>query len=65
MHLDGYPAWLIWLFIHILYLVGFDNRLAVLMRWAWNYVTWNRGARLITGEPPFPLVPGPPADGAD
>jgi NADH dehydrogenase len=64
LHLDGYPAWLIWLFVHILYLVGFDNRLAVLLRWAWNYVTWNRGARLITGEPPFPLIPGPPpADG--
>jgi NADH dehydrogenase len=58
-HLDGYPAWLAWLFIHILYLVEFDNRLAVLLQWAWNYVTWNRGARLITGESPYPLVARP------
>ncbi len=53
---NGYPAWLVWLFVHLLYLVEFDNRLAVLLQWAWNYVTWNRGARLITGESPFPLT---------
>jgi len=62
LHLAGYPAWLIWLFVHVLNLVEFDNRLAVLLQWAWNYVTWNRGARLITGEPPFPLVVGPKRD---
>jgi NADH dehydrogenase len=60
-HFAGYPAWLAWLFIHLLYLVEFDNRLAVLLQWAWNYVTWNRGARLITGESPFPLVVQPVA----
>ncbi|HWP65844.1 MAG TPA: NAD(P)/FAD-dependent oxidoreductase [Candidatus Limnocylindria bacterium] len=59
LHLSGYPAWLIWVFVHLVNLVEFDNRLAVLLQWAWNYVTWNRGARLITGESPFPLVGGP------
>ena len=49
------PAWLTWLFVHLLYLVEFDNRLLVLVQWAWNYFTWNRGARLITGESPLPL----------
>jgi NADH dehydrogenase len=44
----GYPAWLAWLFIHLLYLVGFQSRLVVLIQWAWNYVTRNRSARLIT-----------------
>jgi NADH dehydrogenase len=48
MHLSGLPAWLVWLFIHIIFLVGFRNRIAVLMEWAWAYVTFNKGARLIT-----------------
>jgi NADH dehydrogenase len=48
----GIPAWLFWLFVHILFLVGFDNKLLVLFQWAWNYVTRNRGAQLITGEDP-------------
>lgn len=48
---SGYFAWLTWLFIHILYLVQFQNRLLVLTQWAWNYLTRNRSARLITGEP--------------
>jgi NADH dehydrogenase len=43
-------AWLAWLLIHILYLIGFRNRLLVLIDWAWLYVTYDRGARLITGE---------------
>lgn len=46
----GYPAWLAWLFIHLLYLVEFENRLLVLIQWAWSYLTFNRGARLITGD---------------
>jgi NADH:ubiquinone reductase (H+-translocating) len=54
---NGTLAWLTWLFIHLLYLVEFDNRLLVLVQWAWNYLTWNRGARLITAEE-RPL-PGP------
>jgi len=44
----GYPAWLLWLFVHILYLVGFRNRLSVLVQWAYAYFTFQRGVRLIT-----------------
>lgn len=51
LRFGGFFAWLVWLFIHLMYLVEFDNRLLVLLQWAWNYFTWNRGARLITGEP--------------
>jgi NADH dehydrogenase len=47
-HLTGWPAWMAWLFIHIMYLVGFRNRLAVLFQWAWAYFSFNAGARLIT-----------------
>ena len=47
-HFSGLPAWLAWLFVHIIFLVGFRNRLAVLLQWAWAYVTFNKGARLIT-----------------
>ncbi|HVA46535.1 MAG TPA: NAD(P)/FAD-dependent oxidoreductase [Pirellulales bacterium] len=50
-HLAGFFAWMAWLFIHLLYLAQFQNRLLVLIQWAWNYFTWNRSARLIT-EPP-------------
>jgi NADH dehydrogenase len=55
VHLSGLPAWLAWLFIHLMYLVEFDNRLLVLVEWAYNYFTRNRGARLITGASPMPL----------
>jgi NADH dehydrogenase len=55
LHFNGYLAWLAWLFVHLMYLVEFDNRLLVLLQWAWSYLTWNRGARLITGESPLPL----------
>jgi NADH dehydrogenase len=48
--ISGFVAWLIWLFIHVLYLVEFTNRLLVLIQWGWNYFTRNRSARLITGE---------------
>ena len=48
VHFSGFPAWLAWLFIHIIFLVGFRNRVAVLMQWAWAYFTFNKGARLIT-----------------
>jgi NADH:ubiquinone reductase (H+-translocating) len=48
MQLSGFMAWLIWLFIHLMYIVSFQNRLLVLLQWAWNYVTRNRSARLIT-----------------
>jgi NADH:ubiquinone reductase (H+-translocating) len=48
MHLSGVPAWLAWLFVHIIFLVGFRNRLLVLFQWAWAYLTFDKGARLIT-----------------
>ena len=55
LRFSGFFAWLTWLFIHLLYLVQFGNRLLVLMQWAGNYVSRNRSARLITGENPLPL----------
>lgn len=45
--LSGWIAWMTWLFVHIMYLVGFRNRISVLLQWAWAYITWDRGARLI------------------
>jgi NADH dehydrogenase len=59
----GFIAWLIWLGIHIVNLTGFANRLIVLIRWAWSFVTQGRGSRLITGEPLVPDIqePEPPA----
>ncbi len=48
-HLDGLIGWLTWLFVHLLYQVQFENRVLVLFQWAWNYITRNRSARLITG----------------
>ena len=56
LHLSGFPAWVIWIFVHLFYLIEYDNRLLVLVQWAWSYFTRKRGARLITGSSPFPLV---------
>ena len=50
--MSGLPAWLFWLGLHLYYLIGFQNRLLVLTRWAFSYATRGRGARLITGEGP-------------
>ncbi|MBW4658898.1 MAG: NAD(P)/FAD-dependent oxidoreductase [Drouetiella hepatica Uher 2000/2452] len=47
---SGAPAWFLWTFAHIYYLIEFDNKLIVMLQWGWNYFTRNRGARLITGE---------------
>ncbi len=47
MHLDGFLAWLAWLFVHLMALVGFRNRAAVLADWAWAYFTYQRSARII------------------
>jgi NADH dehydrogenase len=57
LRLSGYLAWLAWLFIHVLKLIEFENRILVLFQWAWNYLTRNRSARLITGSSPLPLRP--------
>jgi NADH dehydrogenase len=59
LHLSGIPAWLAWLFVHIIFLVGFRNRLAVLFQWAWAYFSFNKGARLITRN--FQSEQRPPA----
>ena len=50
VHFGGALAWLLWLGIHIFYLIGFQNRLLVLLRWSFSFLTRGRGARLITGE---------------
>jgi NADH dehydrogenase len=48
--LFGWIAWLLWLFVHVYALIGFRNRVTVMVQWAWSYLTWQRGARLITGD---------------
>jgi NADH dehydrogenase len=50
VRLSGLVAWLGWLFIHLIELIGFRNRLIVLANWAYNYFTYDRGVRLITGK---------------
>jgi NADH dehydrogenase len=62
IRLSGLIAWLAWLFIHLYFLIGFENRLLVFTQWAWSYVTYQRGARLITGA--F-LPPGEARGGSD
>jgi len=47
--LSGMPAWLAWLLVHVLFLVGFRNRFIVVFQWAWSFISYDRGARLITG----------------
>lgn len=54
IHISGFLAWLSWLFIHIFFLIGFRNRIIVLVQWAWSYFTYERGARLITGDTHLP-----------
>jgi NADH dehydrogenase len=55
LRLSGLVAWLVWVFVHILYLIGFRNRLLVMIQWAWAYLTYQRGIRLITGHPELRL----------
>jgi NADH dehydrogenase len=54
IHISGFLAWLAWLFVHILFLIGFQNRVLVFIQWAWSYFTYERGARLITGSTTLP-----------
>ena len=56
---SGFIAWTMWLGIHIVYLIGFANRLVVIIRWAWSFLTHGRGTRLITGEPHLPPIKRP------
>jgi NADH:ubiquinone reductase (H+-translocating) len=55
LQISGWPAWFIWIFIHLLYIIQFQNRLLVMTQWAWLYLTYDRSARLITGKNPLPL----------
>lgn len=58
LHLWGLPAWLVWLFIHLMYIVEFQSRVLVFIQWGFEYLTFSRGARLITGDnAPPPRVP--------
>jgi NADH:ubiquinone reductase (H+-translocating) len=59
LHLSGFIAWLVWLFIHLLYIVEFQSRILVLVEWGFLYLTFNRGARLITGETADELIEHP------
>ena len=53
-HLSGWPAWATWLVVHIFFLIGFRNRIAVMASWVWTYFTFTRSARLITGDQNLP-----------
>jgi NADH:ubiquinone reductase (H+-translocating) len=63
LHMSGFLAWMAWLLVHIWYLMGFRNRLVVLITWAWSYVTYRRGARLITGYGQVPTMSAPAGAG--
>jgi NADH dehydrogenase len=52
IRLSGYPAWLFWLFVHLIFLIGFRNRIAVFIQWVYAYIGYKRGARIITTELP-------------
>jgi NADH:ubiquinone reductase (H+-translocating) len=56
IRMHGFIAWLAWVFIHIHFLIQFQNKLVIMVQWAWGYVTRQRGPRIITGHSPFPLV---------
>jgi NADH dehydrogenase len=59
LKLSGLPAWLLWLLVHIFFLIGFRNRVLVMIQWAWSYLTYDRGARLITGTIDTPKLNAP------
>jgi NADH dehydrogenase len=61
LHFGGFLAWMVWIFVHVFFLIGFRNRVLVLLQWAWSYVTYSRGARLITGEVQVPRATLEPA----
>jgi len=48
VEVSGLLAWVVWLVVHIFFLIGFRNRLMVMVNWGWSYLTWRRGVRLIT-----------------
>jgi NADH dehydrogenase len=64
LKLSGFVAWLAWLVVHIWYLIGFRNRMIVMFEWFWAYLTYKRGARLITNAGETRLLPPPEAANA-
>jgi len=54
LKLSGFIAWLAWLFVHLIFMIGFRNKLAVLLDWAYSYVAYKRGARIAFGSPERP-----------
>ena len=56
-HVTGFIAWILWLFVHIMFLIGFRNRILVMLEWSWSYLTYERSARLITGDTDLPGFP--------
>jgi len=58
---SGFPAWLLWLFVHLMYLVQFQSRLLVFIQWGFQYLTFSRGARLITGTTPSDVTASRPS----
>jgi NADH dehydrogenase len=63
--LTGPVAWLAWLGLHLVYLLGVRNRVSVFVNWAWNYFTWDRGPRLILRPEDLPQTAHPHSDGPD
>ena len=61
LHFGGFVAWLVWIFVHVFFLIGFRNRVMVLLQWGWSYITYSRGARLITGDDQAPRATLEPA----
>ncbi len=55
LRISGFPAWIIWIFVHLFYIIEFQNRLLVMVQWAWLFITYDRAARLITGKNPLPF----------
>jgi NADH dehydrogenase len=53
-HWSGFMAWITWAFVHIFFLIGFRNRVLVMLQWAWTYLFYNRSVRLITGDTNLP-----------
>jgi NADH dehydrogenase len=60
MRLTGFPAWFVWLFVHIFFLIEFDNKIIVMIQWASNYITRKQGSRLITLPPDADPQPADP-----
>ena len=59
--LSGFPAWLLWALAHVWFLIGWRNRLVVALNWMWSYVTFERGARLITAAAQESQPAAPPS----